>query len=145
MRRIWLYGALIAVAAGLLVSTSGFTAMSAERPVTVAVADNENAILGIETLDASGTVGETVAVLKITNNFDHEITVTVESDGIDNSSTLTSGESWTVSVDCADSTATFDIDAGGSGVHVTTSETVSMNCTPVTTQTTTTSTTTTTT
>jgi hypothetical protein len=141
MRRIWLYGALIAVATGLLVSTSGFTAMSAERPVTVAVADDENAILGIETLDGSGTVNETVAVLKITNNFDHEVDVDVEGGNIDDS-TLGSADSSEISVYCeeaGDQDVTVDITASGSGVHVTTSETVSMDCTTTqTTQTTTT-------
>jgi hypothetical protein len=143
MRRIWLYGALIAVATGLLVSTSGFTAMSAERPVTVAVADDENAILGIQTLDGSGTVNETVAVLKITNNFDHEVDVDVVGGDIDASKSLESGAFWDVSTDCEDTgRVTVDITASGSGVHVTTSETVSMDCTPTTTQTTQTTTTT---
>jgi hypothetical protein len=60
--------AALAVAASVA-ATGGFSAVTADRGVEVAVAPDGEAFLGIETPEARGAVGESVAVLRLRDNF----------------------------------------------------------------------------
>lgn len=71
-------GALLAAGSGAYFSIMG------ERPFDIGAADDDIALLGIDTLERSGSEGERVDLLRLTNGFGHsltEIDVTVEDIG----------------------------------------------------------------
>jgi len=74
---------LVAVAAAtlavtLLVSSSGFSTVNADRGVSVSVADDSEAFVGVETHspEIAGAGPETVTLLTVENNFGDSLSVT---------------------------------------------------------------------
>lgn len=85
MRTIRQFGLAIGVLAAVLLATGtgGFSAMEADRGVTVAVVDDEHAYLGVTTHDHRLEPGmHDVTLLTLTNRFgrDLDVTVTVTDD-----------------------------------------------------------------
>lgn len=92
---------LAATAAILLVSSTGaFSSVSAERGINVAVVDDENAYMGIESgeeVEQSGNDSYSATYLTVRNGFQVPVraTVSVESSSSDNLSVdLDSGGEW---------------------------------------------------
>lgn len=123
---------LLLVAAGLVVATtaagtSGFDSASVDRGVTVAVADDTTAYLGIEQATTNATNGTTNLTVTLSNRFPAGSTLAADI-GVGNQSsgvTLDAGETETAtfqSVDCGEQIA---VDASGSGVAVSLNRTVS--------------------
>ena len=92
---------LAATAAILLVSSTGaFSSVSAERGINVAVVDDENAYIGIESkeeVELSGSDNYSTTYLTVRNGFQVPVraTVSVESSSSDNLSVdFDSGREW---------------------------------------------------
>lgn len=61
------------IAVALLISSGSFSSVDAERGVSIAVADDQSAFVGVETHPQTLTTRETpkrIALLTVTNNFD---------------------------------------------------------------------------
>ena len=99
MNRRWVYGALLVLAVVLLLGTGGFSAISADRGVSVAVTGNDDAYLGYETACHNGTLNIT-----ITNRFDETLT--------DGSVTVDGNETELPEIKPSEhATVTFDVSA----------------------------------
>jgi len=132
MHRRWVYGALLALAVVSLLGTGGFSAISADRGVSVAVTDDTDAYVGYE--DACN--GETLNIT-ITNRFDESLTdgsVTVAGNETE-FGTIEPGESATVSFNVSgsggqtiDSGDRVTVKASGPGVSVDLDRTVPEQC-----------------
>ena len=116
MDRRWVYATLLVFAALLILGTGGFSAMSADRGVSVTVAGDEEAYLGYSDTCENGTLEIT-----LTNQFDEEltdvsITVAKEEEPL---SDLGPGDSETVEFNVSESGGhDVTVDASGSGVSV---------------------------
>jgi len=132
MNRRWVYGALLALAVVLLLGTGGFSAISADRGVSVAVTGNDDAYLGYETACHNGTLNIT-----ITNRFDE--TLTDGSVAVDGNETelpeIKPSESATVTFDVSASDGQtiepgdpVTVEASGSGISVELDRTVPEQC-----------------
>jgi len=144
IRAAALFGVLLALL--LLTTQSGaFSAATADRSVTVAVVEDEDAYLGIERWTVSETGQATTPLLRVTNHLSTTVEVhitVVESGGagravlnsVQGPDTLHVGESALVSagVTCAGGTtaepATLRIHASGSGVSVTAHRIPDIDC-----------------
>lgn len=135
MNRRWLYGGLLVLATTMLVSTGSFSALSADRGVDVAVAEDENAYLGVTTPEnPTGTVGENFTLLTISDNSGSDLEL--DSVNIDDQSPieLTSDpESFgAVTVSCNQSADDQNVDvvieASSDGMTVDKTKTVSVSC-----------------
>lgn len=141
MRQRWIYLGLLTVALTLLVGTGSYSAVSADRGADIAVVPDEHAYLGIETEETTGTVGESVHVLTLSDNFASDVDlddvrivdavapVTL----IEPSDPQELEPSTPVTVTCdgvGEGEVTFEIAASGPGVTVEATKTVSMSCEP---------------
>jgi len=61
---------------GLLLGTFGFSAASAERGVSVAVVDDENAMVGYQASDRLAPEGQRVDLVTVTNRLPGDVAVT---------------------------------------------------------------------
>ena len=61
---------------GLLLGTFGFSAASAERGVSVAVVDDENAMVGYQASDRLAPEGQCVDLVTVTNRLPGDVAVT---------------------------------------------------------------------
>lgn len=137
MRRQIGFVLIVLVALLSIVATGGFSTAEAERGITVAVVDDDEAYLGYDepdhTVEVNGT--ETVTLVKVTNRFPHDLTelaTTVRAgdpvsvDNVnDNVGTISSGDTAAITgeITCsrAGSTATVivDVTASSSETEVT--------------------------
>lgn len=72
--------------AGLLFGTAGFSAVSADRGVSVAVVDDESAMIGYQSSDGNVEDGATVDLVTVANRYTGDIDVTnvsVDADGFE--------------------------------------------------------------
>lgn len=76
MRRPLLYGSLVVVATTLLVSTGGFSSITADRGVDVGVAPDDAAFVGVDDKSSvTGTVdGEPITLFDLSDNAPNDIT-----------------------------------------------------------------------
>jgi len=99
----------VLAAAGLVFGTAGFSAMQAERGVSIEVVSDGNAYLGYEPLTGTVDVNGSTEVVEFHNrlNADLDLSVEVEADGsplTNQTATLGEGDEETISVapDCTD-------------------------------------------
>lgn len=117
MNRRWVYAALLVFAALLILGTGGFSAMSADRGVSVAVADDEEAYVGYE-----ATCDGPDLEITITNQFDSELTdgsVTVGGEQVsllDDEESIGPGETETVTFNGVDSGSDVTVTVEGEGI-----------------------------
>ncbi len=135
----------------LMVAGSGaYFSVMGQRPFTIGAVDDEFALLGIDRLDPTGSEGERVNLLRLTNGFDNPLTsidVTVVDIGppenldivdIETPNSLGPGESDYVSGVLSDCTGQppvpvdLYIEAAGSGESVEGTRTVDVQCEVVT-------------
>jgi hypothetical protein len=131
---------VLALSALAIAGGSGaFSTISADRPVSVGVADDENAYLGIEEASAGpATVGDAVELLTLTNQFsqtiDVEVTSTDDRLGIvaaDEPVTLDPDDQTTVDGICEDTidgAITLSITASGNDIEMAKDHDVSVQC-----------------
>lgn len=101
MNRRWVYGAVLALAVASLLGTGGFSTISADRGVSVAVTGNDNAYLGYEANCHDGTLNIT-----ITNRFDETLT--------DGSVTIAGNETELSEIESGENvTVTFNVSGSG--------------------------------
>ncbi|MCU4719001.1 hypothetical protein [Halapricum hydrolyticum] len=125
MNRRWAYGALLALAVLLLLGTGGFSAISADRGVSVTVAGDDEAYVGYN----ATCHGQTLEIT-ITNQFDSDITgtVTVGDTGAE-FDTLASGEAVTTEFINVESEDPVTVTAEGDGVSAELDRSVPTECT----------------
>ena len=117
-------GALAAVVA-LTTGTGGFTSATADRGVEVSVANDANALLGVERTTAGTGNGTTNLTVNVTNRFGTSeldtVTVRVDGESTDLAETgpLTPGARGSATVTAVDCGSTIRVDASGDGVDVT--------------------------
>ena len=108
-------------AVGVASETLGFTQLSADRGVNVAVADDLNAALTIEAADDSnnlGSDGEELedgtftdeVFIRFENNTDSEISVGDPTDSVDDTGNISSGGDFSVSEDDTSGNSELDVD-----------------------------------
>ncbi|PSP72968.1 hypothetical protein BRC86_10865 [Halobacteriales archaeon QS_3_64_16] len=118
--------ATVALALALVASTGAFSAASADRGISVAVADDDRAYLGVQ-LDDTGN--ESVEVT-LTNRFDSDLSsVTISTDTDTASLSLDSRDTGSVivGIDCGDS-KTVTIDGLGESASVSLERHASVGC-----------------
>jgi len=140
--RLLLVGVL--VAAGFVVGTGGVSSIGADRGVTVATANDENAYMALDFSDESvtGTVDEdvTVDVVTVTNRLTEPVDITVDYEVTrqgESTATTTGTDSSDMAIgtgDSFDASATFtcdshdtyilefDVTADGNSVYVETTD-----------------------
>jgi hypothetical protein len=132
---------VLALSALAIAGGSGaFSTISADRPVSVGVADDENAYLGIEEASAGpATVGDAVELLTLTNQFsqtiDVEVTSTDDRLGIvaaDETVTLDPDAKTTVHGDCESpidgKEITLSITASGNDIEMAKDYDIQVQC-----------------
>ncbi len=123
-------GAIAAVVA-LTTGTGGFTSATADRGVEISVADDANALLGVERT-TSGTVnGTTNLTVTVTNRFVDTSFTSVEVTVGGRSKTLTtlgSSETGSLAFPSANCDETVQITATGQHVQVTLTRPVPVTC-----------------
>ena len=145
-RRLALVGLAVAMVVAVTAGTGAFSATATDRGIEVAVVDDDEAYLGIETEPVSvpGNATTTVALATFTNRFpsavDVSVTVTEGTDSVPTvgalagPGTLESGERGTLSADltCDDSAAEARVDlevrATGPETSVELTRTVAVAC-----------------
>ena len=141
MRRRLLYLVAATLALSVIVGTGGFSAVSADRGVDVAVVPDEHAYLGIETVSTEATVGESVDVLRLRDNFASDVdleavhlvdsSVPADLEGPTGSAPLDDAASVSVSCDgVGEGELTFEITAEGTSAEVVATRTIPFSCTP---------------
>ncbi|QSG06150.1 hypothetical protein [Halapricum desulfuricans] len=119
MVRRWAYAALLALAVLLVLGTGGFSAMSADRGVSVSVADDEEAYLGYDDTCENGTLKVT-----ITNQFDDRLTdVSITVDGeqkdLPEDAEIEAAKQWTATFNVSGTNSRdVTVEASGPGVSV---------------------------
>jgi hypothetical protein len=127
-RILLVVAALVAVT--LTSATSGFTATTADRSVTVSVADDDTALLGIERTVSGTDNGTTNVTVTVVNRFGEASlsTVVVRVDGqsknLAASGPLAPGEAETATIEAVRCTGTLHVTAEGETVRVTLNRTV---------------------
>ena len=127
-RGLLVVAALVAVT--LTSATSGFTATTADRGVTVSVADDDTALLGIERTVSGTDNGTTNVTVTVANRFDEASlsTVVVRVDGrsrnLAASGPLAPGEAETATIEGVRCTETLHVTAEGETVLVRLNRTV---------------------
>jgi hypothetical protein len=126
-RRILLFVATVLVLATTAAGTSGFDSASVDRGVTVTVADDSTAYLGVEQATTNATNGTTNLTVTLRNRFPTGATLAADIEVGNQSSgvTLGAGEADTTtfqSVDCGEQIA---VDVSGPSVDVSLNRTVS--------------------
>lgn len=98
----------VLAATGLLVSSVGFTSVTAERGVSVSVVDDDSAYVGYNSNDLTVSDGDRVELVTVTNRLFGELNVTEVKISADSMSftnlhypTMESGESGTIEGDVA--------------------------------------------
>lgn len=141
----------VVVVIAFTVGTGGFSSMTADRGVSIAVADDENAYLGIETDEPDAVRANALAnedgrettLLTLTNRFSSAVTIDARvpdaGDGLAitdiETLTLSGGDSGTMAatVTCdtpVDREVTVEINASGTGIEVKTDEQIAVDCAP---------------
>ncbi|QSG10155.1 hypothetical protein [Halapricum desulfuricans] len=124
MVRRWAYAALLALAVLLILGTGGFSAMSADRGVSVSVAGDEEAYVGY----ADECDGEGFEIT-ITNRFDSDVTVTVTVDDTERElDPLGSGEDVTTSFISVESEDPVTVTVEGDGISAELDRSVPTEC-----------------
>lgn len=123
--------AITVVAAALLVTSSvGVSTVALERSVEIEVVDDDDAMVGFETVNESEN-GSTVESLDVSNRAGTNLTVDAElADGdvdVDAPESVGAGESETISVtgECEDD-AELEVTVDGDGIRI--ERTVTLDC-----------------
>lgn len=126
MDRRWLYGVLIVFATALLIGSGSFSAMSADRGVSVAVADDPEAYVGYET----SCNGQTLEIT-ITNQFNNDFEGIVTVDGTQESfGQLSPGEASKVDFKNVDDGDPITVTVWGESVSAELDRSVEKRCHP---------------
>lgn len=132
----------VVVLVAFTVGTGGFSSATVERGVTIAVADDEQAYLGIAPVNVTVTSGNETRLFTLTNRFGTNLTIDAQVNdtsenmnvaAVDMPNRLGGGVSGPVNatVACdenATGTVTVRIDASGAGVEVTMERRVTVEC-----------------
>lgn len=150
MRTFRLLSLLFALAAvtGLVLGSSGFSAMAADRGVEIGVADDEDAYLGFEQVNDTVVSGESTVIVEYTNQFGTDLDefragdVTVVGDAEMTTLTTTNGPDSVgagevarvaVTLHCAAPETVdlrFEANGSGGGVSVATNRVRTVTCLP---------------
>lgn len=125
MNRRWAYGAVLALAVLLILGTGGFSAISADRGVSVTVAGDDEAYVGYE-----DTCDGQAFKITITNQFDSDIddgTVTVGDDEAD-FGPLSPGEAATITFGNVEHEDPVTVTVEGDGFSAELDRSVPHNC-----------------